>query len=1269
MVEQHITDNPYLFLAEKKMNKYSCNNSSNKKLLLVASALFVLIIMIALVSAASYSKTFTKDASTSPYGKIQIREIVWGIPLGTYATYELLDNTDECLIECSATGIVNLEQDGTIFDDMIFKDGAGDNINLQSHKVFIQVEESYDDSYTEKYKMVCDNKNSSGTVCWNEPVIKIETKKRNIWKEYQGENLKKGFYKWKLEGQKNRVGERIDWIPKINNIELSEWAWWNTNWLNAKQVNITGPQSATLSNFTIFLNVTYVTGKMQVDFEDLRFINGTCSGPQTEELDYEFDRVINSSSAGVWVRMPKLANGANPICMYYNNPSAARGEDPSNTWDIYYKAVFHFTETGDLRGTMMTARDSITGNNFSILGSIYPWNPSYTVYYTNSSFGLGNSLYFNGGGLDGVELNASMTLADFAGPYLTIEAFGLATYNDRMIVGSTTNGYAYYLSGSNFRFAKAGVSTVTSGSTIGLNVPIYMALVYNSTEVFFYQNQSSDINNPQAFSQTFSTGLDYYIGRESAAAANSWRGELDEVRIQNLSRISNWINRSNQNNNMSYFNFENEIEDISLTINLFSPSDLYTTTLNSITFNCSANATAGIINLTLIIDNVANHSVYNTTAKQNYSLQVTKTLIDGSHTWTCNTSNGSDWKSATQRTLTVDSIKPTINITQPLTSYNLLNSGQNLSLNFSVVDTNRQACWFEYNGVNTTLNCAANSSFLYVSGVNKVNLWANDSVGNTVNLTRSWTVTNVFNSVSYSPSTFETATESFIANVTGTSTASFIYGGTTYTPTISGDIINATIGIPSGVQNRSFYFKINGGLYNTSTYNQTVNETIFGICNQSTFNVTYLFINFQDEYNNSYMGATIDSSTFNYTLGGMSSKSSTFLNTTANNNYSFCGIPSDKTINVTYEIRYSNGVAYPQRSAVTTGELFTNVTTNRTLLMLSTSHGIYTSFQTLTAGRQTISGVHIVIQRDVGGVLTTVGDDYTDSSGMATFFLNPNYDITVTASKSGYPTQVLTIRPTASTYTILMGSATTPFYGNYSLEGVWWSKSPPSGPLESGQYNFSFMVFSNNSNLQGCNMSLTFTNGTYIKGLSGCTTDSRNGVISFLYNVSTNYDIYGEYWINLGGTWALLERDARWKEINISRSGMGTWSTMKGFFYELVNTPEWGTNDRTKDFNKIVFFFLFLCVIIAVFNFFTQYDTAYPGSAIFILAILVVAINIGSGVTGPGYFYMDESVRLGCDTAGNCPTSTQILNNWILPIHFAFLAGIYYFTTNRRYQS
>lgn len=82
-----------------------------------------------------------------------------------------------------------------------------------------------------------------------------------------------------------------------------------------------------------------------------------------------------------------------------------------------------------------------------------------------------------------------------------------------------------------------------------------------------------------------------------------------------------------------------------------------------------------------------------------------------------------------------DATAPVVTILAPTSSYVVLNPGENISLNYSAIDTNVNDCFYNstYNATLTQLNCSANSSMFYPASnptTLTIYVYANDSLGN-----------------------------------------------------------------------------------------------------------------------------------------------------------------------------------------------------------------------------------------------------------------------------------------------------------------------------------------------------------------------------------------------------------------------------------------------------------------------------------------------------------------------------------------------------------
>ena len=145
-------------------------------------------------------------------------------------------------------------------------------------------------------------------------------------------------------------------------------------------------------------------------------------------------------------------------------------------------------------------------------------------------------------------------------------------------------------------------------------------------------------------------------------------------------------------------------------------------------------------------------------------------------------------------------------------------------------------------------------------------------------------------------------------------------------------------------------------------------------------------------------------------------------------------------------IQYSS-TGYPQRKYDDNTDL-TSTITHKTLYLLSSSDGIYSTIQVIDENGNIITGVEVEIERQFSGAWTIIGKESSDSAGTVTFWVNPDYSHRFTFTKSGCVTSTQTIRPTQTTYTASMncGGSSNVIYAS-TIDGIKWFKTPSSGIL------------------------------------------------------------------------------------------------------------------------------------------------------------------------------------------------------------------------------
>jgi len=778
------------------------------------------------------------------------------------AEYTLTKNTDQCLINCYSEGTANLYKKGYLFSDLNFKNKKNSFVNIKN-KILIEVTEEYEIDVND-YKKVC-SETKNGTSCNNEiSGTHKETKSKTYWKEYNNQVLDKGNYKWRIEGTK-KPKKDIDWIGSAFGEDFTEWAWWNSDWEKKKEVTFNGTINENWTQEIIFDK----PASMNSDCSDIRWLNSA----EDTELGHR-NIICNTTTVIEHVRL----DNNNSIYLYYNNSDASN----TDNWRATYLCGDDFNDytgvptniTGGGSDTLSVAGSEL---NFSSSDSTIQWYCSnlinyqnYTAYHRGKSPENGYGIWTRG--------NSGVGNAEF----------------DR----NANSGNIHFYAGSSF--PGRGTDYANTDTAFASSVNTY----YNQTVMVNGTSHTTFIDGVNRFSQVLT----------QLTATSSYTGIRASMTAGNII-TTDWYYVMPMQSNMPTYNIGAEMNSNELETTLNSPIDYFNSSSQSITFNCSATDETEVLNLTLIIDDEDNYTIYNTTANQNLSLEIGKTLSDGNHNWTCRASDGTgdliDPNTATARDLTIDSTPPNVNVTYPYEDIDYHIGSTNLTINWSVSDTNLESCWWSMNGVsNTSVTCLDNNISINITSTNQNNftLWANDSIGNENSSTRTWDYKIFENSQTYNSPTTSGTIEQFSMNITYNNLvftniqSTLVYNNTRYTGTNYGDggeaIFNRTLTVPtvSASTNISFYWEVglNNGTwnyYNLTEQNQTVNP--FSIDDCTLHSIVLYNFTIKDEKTQTKLGATTQNTTANldlniYSLNRLILISNLSQNFTKKNSFAIC---------------------------------------------------------------------------------------------------------------------------------------------------------------------------------------------------------------------------------------------------------------------------------------------------------------------------------------------------------------------------------------------
>jgi len=152
--------------------------------------------------------------------------------------------------------------------------------------------------------------------------------------------------------------------------------WWNSSFQYRKPITISNSGSA-LTDYQVQLNVTFVSGKMNSDFSDLRFANTTGT-----ELSYWIEKYIASTNATVWIKVSNIPTGSSTIYMYYGNTSATYNNTLGGNSTFYFFDDFSGSSLDSNKWTINavnTITSSIVNGKLNVTGGTTSSN-TYWIY-------------------------------------------------------------------------------------------------------------------------------------------------------------------------------------------------------------------------------------------------------------------------------------------------------------------------------------------------------------------------------------------------------------------------------------------------------------------------------------------------------------------------------------------------------------------------------------------------------------------------------------------------------------------------------------------------------------------------------------------------------------------------------------------------------------------------------------------------------------------------------------------------------------------------
>ena len=823
------------------------------------SKLFLTIILgILLVSTSSAYFLPTKDYN--PETETIKIENAFGL-LGQVAEYNLTYNTKQCLINCYAEGTAILHESGQLFSELNFENINGKEVSLEN-KIYVFLNESYikevidEDTKTQHCETIL-----NGTErCYEYYTYKNETKQREIWKEYNGETLNKGTYKWRIEGKK-RTGESIDWIASAFGTDLKEWAWWNLSWNYKIPVNVTETSGSTLSNYSTLIYVNYTkdtSSHANSDFSDIRFTDSS----DTTELGYYIWNKSDSNYAYIYVKVPTLtASSITTIHMYYGNSEASSNSNGRNTFLLWDDC----TEDGSTFNTTLWSNTEGSPAS-SVSGGVCIINPSGQSgnYKSNINFGFSTSVF--------AYANYSSSGTGSGG------LFGFGGYVEP--TGFNLTGIV----SNNFGITHGLVNRVSASQT-AVNFPDTTRNIYLLYNVNRINSSFGNFNNNQSSSNNLNSSGNLPTGNIPIIIGS-------EGYIFSYKRI--YVKTFSYSEPTYLFGVEEEIAG-SITIDYVTPPTPNNNSNLSVPYFPVEvdvnyiNATLYNITYNLLKYNGTGFDLYQSKEFTNETYSVNFTgLEDGLYEYFVieyyneSIQNTSSSASTDLRFLIIDSTSPEIvlNVGNGTFDFGILTT--NHTITYNITDTHLSSCWLNYNLTNISIPCTSGmlntTNFTLQYNVYNATLLANDSFGNEESLFFSWGYLLLdLNDYTYTSPMSESSASTFIGlfqtknslssaylqyNNTNYSTSIISLGSNTYN--ISSTITTPPIDIDTNI---TWFFWINN--LNATSFNQTVLSVNLDNCDSFTYPILLYYLrdeNTQDLINNS--NSTIETTIMLKTIEG-----------------------------------------------------------------------------------------------------------------------------------------------------------------------------------------------------------------------------------------------------------------------------------------------------------------------------------------------------------------------------------------------------------------
>ncbi|MHA2028676.1 MAG: LamG-like jellyroll fold domain-containing protein, partial [Candidatus Kariarchaeaceae archaeon] len=338
--------------------------------------------------------------------------------------------------------------------------------------------------------------------------------------------------------------------------------------IDNNQVNSPSP----LTDFPLLIDIydTDLRDKTQPDGDDIIFtdITGT-------KLDHElelYDQMFNDSFTHLvaWVRIPTLhATIDTELFLYYGNLNTGSTENPTGVWDSNYKGVWHLSE--DPTATAPQFKDSTTNTNHGTSNNL--------VSNDQITGQIDGALNFTDLDSDYINIGDQSSLNMGSGEFSLELWFNYDGSDKGPLAGKGSygsNGIRYYLAIETTEgVIKAeidddgagGKEIITTGLVTYADSMWHQAMMVrdgNYLRLYIDGLEVSDSPKDITGYGNLDRALPFYINTlasDTGGSLTDWSNvKMDEVRVSNIARSSNWIETgfTNQDNPSNFYTINSE---------------------------------------------------------------------------------------------------------------------------------------------------------------------------------------------------------------------------------------------------------------------------------------------------------------------------------------------------------------------------------------------------------------------------------------------------------------------------------------------------------------------------------------------------------------------------------------------------------------------------------------------------------------------------------------------------------------------------------------